>query len=145
MLDMVKRATALPVKVQPLTEADLVNAALSTLDRAMVLRKPRALEVAKDLEEMSGRPLADRILILPLPPDEAFGKIFIPDTARQDQLCGIVVAVGRGKYQNGVLVAPEVKPGNFVMFSKFSSRTLKIGDIEVFQIVEADITFAAGE
>lgn len=127
-----------------LTENDLVDAALSTLERATVLRVPRAREVSEQLAEIQGRPLSDRILVLPLPPDERFGQVLIPDTAQQDQQCGIVVAVGRGRYENGVLIAPEVKAGNYVMFSKFAQRTLKIGDIEVFQITEADINFAAG-
>lgn len=128
-----------------LTREDLRDASVSELDRALLLRVPDAEVVAKALAEIAGRPLADRILVLPLPPDERYGQIYLPENAQGDQTCGIVVAVGRGAYRNGVLVAPEVTPGNFVMFSKYSSRTLKIGNIEVFQIVEADITFAAGK
>lgn len=128
-----------------LTQKDLVDASIPTLHRAMVLRSPEAEQVARALAEVGGRPVSDRILVLPLPPDERVGTIIIPETSRQDQSCGIVVSVGRGHYENGVLIAPEVVPGNFVVFAKYAGRELVVGEIKLMQIVEGDITFVAGK
>lgn len=131
--------------MRELKQEDLVDRSIPTFHRAMVLRSPEAEKVALALAEISGRPMSDRILVLPLPADERVGTIIIPETSREEQCCGIVVSVGRGHYENGLLVAPEVEPGNFVVFSKYSGRELFVGDIKLVQIVEGDITFAAGK
>lgn len=128
-----------------LSEADITNAQLPPIDRAMVLRTPQAEKVALHLAEIAGRPLADRILVLPLPPDERYGSILFADSAKEDQCCGIVVAVGRGRFENGTLVPPEVRAGNYVSFSRYAARKVDVGGIEVFQVSECDISFAAGK
>lgn len=146
-LDEVLEEPQLPVlapPAEPLTEADIDDASIPTLHRAMVLRTPRALEVARALHQINGRPLGDRLLILPLPRNERFGSIIIPDNAQEDQTCGIVVAVGKGRYENGTLVPPEIAPGSYVVFSKYSSRSVDVGGIELMQISEQDVVFVAG-
>jgi co-chaperonin GroES (HSP10) len=55
-----------------------------------------------------------------------------------------VVAVGRGHFENGTLVPPEVKVGNYVVFRKYSNSLVKLGDVEVYQVSASDITFALG-
>ena len=127
-----------------LTQHDVSDASLPTLHRATVLRTPQALAVSKALASINGRPLGDRLLILPLPSDDHFGRIIIPENAKEDQTCGIVVSVGKGRYENGVLIPPEVLPGNYVVFSKYAARKVRVADIEVYQVAEADIAFAAG-
>lgn len=135
-------------KLQPgrtFTPADVVDGSLNTLDRAKILISPAAVEVVKTLDAINGRPLGDKIFVLPVPQDERFGSIIIPENARDDQFCGIVVAVGRGRYENGVLIPPEVNVGNYVAFSKYAGREVKIGDKTVLQISECDIAFAVGK
>jgi len=128
-----------------LSPEEITDAAVSTLDRALALRTPDALQVARMLAEINGRPISDRLLILPLPKDDHYGSIIIPEDSRQEQTCGVVVAVGPGRYENGVLVPCEVGLGNFVVFSKYAAREVKLGRITVLQIAEGDVTFAAGK
>ena len=137
------RSTSLKPR-EPLTQKDIDDASIPTLHRAMVLRTPRALSVSRALARINGRPLGDRLLVLPLPRDQRFGSVIIPDNAQEDQTCGIVVSVGEGRYENGVLVPPSVVPGNYVIFSKYSSRTIDVADIELMQISEQDVLFVAG-
>lgn len=127
------------------TREDVVDGSLNTLDRARILVSPQAVEVVKILDEIQGRPLGDKVFVLPVPQDERFGSIIIPENTRDDQHCGIVVAVGRGRYENGVLIPPEVHVGNYVAFSKYAGREVKIGNKTVLQISECDIAFAVGK
>lgn len=137
--------TASPVLARELSESDLTDGSISALERCLILRSPQALSVAKMLAEIKGRPLGNRILVLPLPPDERIGNIYIPENARANQNCGIVVAVGRGTYQNGCLVPPQVRIGNFVIFSKYAAEEIDVGGTKVFRIDEGSISFAAGD
>lgn len=136
-----KRRVALD---RPLTPEDMTDASLSTLERASILRRPQAEQVVLMLDEIGGRSLGEKLLVLLLPPDDSYGSIVIPETAREDHVCGIIVAVGKGHYENGVLVAPEVQRGNYVVFSKYAGREIKIGDHVVVSISEPDINFVVG-
>jgi hypothetical protein len=69
----------LPVKRRKLKAEDVSNAKLSTIDRATILAYPHAVQVSQWLAENNGRPLANRVLMLPLPKDDHYGKIIIPD------------------------------------------------------------------
>lgn len=124
---------------------DIADGSLNTIDRAKMLVYPDAVAVARMLDAIEGRPLGDKIFVLPVPNDERFGSIIIPENSRDEQFCGIVVAVGRGRYENGVLIPPEVHVGNYVAFSKYAGREVKIGDKTVLQISECDIAFAVGK
>ncbi len=71
------------------------------------------------------------MVIRPLSPEEIEGKttsfgIIIPDTAKEKPEQGTVVAVGAGKYVDGKLVAPAVKVGDKVMFSKYGFDEIKV-------------------
>jgi chaperonin GroES len=131
------------VPQRELTPEQLSDASISTFERAIALRVPQAELVNQALASIDGRPLADRVLVLPLPKDDHFGSILIPDNAQEEHICGIVVSVGRGRYEHGTLVPMEVKPGNYVSFSKYSARKVQVATVELFQITEPDITFVA--
>lgn len=82
-------------------------------------------------------PLADRVLLRPLSADETGTKtlsgIIIPETIdkeRPEQ--GMVVAVGEGKYEDGVLVKPTVKVGDRVVFSKYGYDEVKVDGQDYF-------------
>jgi chaperonin GroES len=85
-------------------------------------------------------PLADRIVIKPLEPKEVKkGGIIIPDTAKEKPQEGEVVAVGKGKYEDGKLVPMEVKVGDKVLYGKYSGTEIKINDEEYLIMREEDV------
>ncbi len=68
--------------------------------------------------------------------------IVLPDTVdKKEQTKGIVVAVGPGKFQNGTRVAPDVKPGDKVLFSKpwGDDKKIEEGEKTYFLVDEDDI------
>lgn len=89
------------------------------------------------------KPLGDRVLVTPKDPkDEMLSKsgIIIPDSADKEKPHqGKVIAVGPGKYDDGVLVPMTVKVGDNVIFSKYSPDEIKIDDKEYFLISESNI------
>ena len=61
------------------------------------------------------KPLGNKILVQPSPEEEKTASgLYVPDTAKKKPTEGTVVAVGRGKYDDGKLVEPEVKAGDVV-------------------------------
>lgn len=126
----------LPAKRRKLKAVDVSDAKLSTIDRATVLAYPQAATVAQWLAQNKGRPLGNRVLILPLPKDDHYGRIVIPTTAQDNQCVGIVVSVGKD--------AQDVRVGNYVVFRKYSNSAVKLGQVEVYQVSSSDITFALG-
>jgi len=85
-------------------------------------------------------PLADRIVVKPLEPKEVKrGGIIIPDTAKEKPQEGEVVAVGKGKYEDGKLVPMEVKVGDKVLYGKYSGTEIKINDEDYLIMREEDV------
>ncbi|MBI2096043.1 MAG: co-chaperone GroES [Candidatus Taylorbacteria bacterium] len=87
-------------------------------------------------------PLGDRVLVKPSSPEErkSAGGIIIPDTVSKEKPeRGTVVAVGKGKFEDGKLIPPRVKVGDEVVFSKYGYDELKIDDIEYFILREDGI------
>lgn len=87
------------------------------------------------------RPLGDHVLVKPLSKEEKTeGGIYLPDTAKEKPQEGEVVAVGQGRmFDNGTRVAPEVKAGDKVIFSKYGGTEFKIEDEEYLIMRENDI------
>lgn len=93
---------------------------------------------------MNIKPLSNRVLIELTVDEQKTTKsgIVLPDTVdKKEQTKGVVVAVGPGKIQNGSRVAPEVKPGDRVLFSKPWGEDKKIEEKEktYFLVDEDDI------
>ena len=89
---------------------------------------------------MAIRPLQDRILVKRVKEEEKTkGGIIIPDTAKEKPIEGKVVAVGNGKYEDGKLRKPDVKPGDRILFGKYSGTEVKIDGEEHLVIREDDI------
>jgi len=88
---------------------------------------------------MQFRPLYDRILVRRLEETEQKqGGIIIPDSAKEKPQEGEVVAVGKGKrLEDGGLVSLDVKPGDRILFGKYSGNEVKI-DGEEFIIMRED-------
>ncbi len=90
---------------------------------------------------MNIRPLADRVVVKPMDPEEKReGGIIIPDTAKEKPMQGKVVAVGPGKVSdNGEKIPMEVKVGDVVLYGKYSGTEVTIDDEEYLIMRESDI------
>src|SRR5258708_6820165 len=72
--------------------------------------------------------------------EKTAGGIIIPETAQEKPQEGEIIAVGPGALDdNGKRVAPEVKPGDFVLFGKWSGTEVKIDGEELLIMKESDI------
>ena len=87
------------------------------------------------------KPLADRVIIEVLAKEEKTKSgIVLPDTAKEKPQEGKVVAVGPGKVlESGQKVAPEVKEGDKVIFSKYAGTEVKIDEKEYLILSERDV------
>ena len=90
---------------------------------------------------MRFRPLHDRVVIRRVEQEEkSSGGIIIPDTAKEKPMEGEVIAVGPGgRDENGKLIPIDVKPGNRVLFGKWSGTEVKIDGEELLIMKESDI------
>ena len=90
---------------------------------------------------MKFRPLHDRVVVRRIDADEkTAGGIIIPDTAKEKPSQGEVLAVGQGARNDaGEIVAPEVKPGDTVLFGKWSGTEVRIDGEDLLIMKESDI------
>lgn len=90
---------------------------------------------------MGFRPLHDRVVVRRIELEEkTSGGIIIPDTAKEKPIEGEVLAVGPGaRGENGNLIAPDVKPGDRVVFGKWSGTEVKLDGEELLIMKESDI------
>ena len=95
---------------------------------------------------MNVRPLHDRIIVRRLEEGEQkIGGIIIPDTAKEKPQQGEVIAAGNGKVKDdGKRVALDVKPGDTILFGKYSGQEIKL-DGEDFLIMREDEVLAVIE
>ncbi|HEY5403313.1 MAG TPA: co-chaperone GroES [Pyrinomonadaceae bacterium] len=84
-------------------------------------------------------PLHDRVIVRRIEEGEQVrGGIIIPDTAKEKPQEGEVVAAGEGKYKDdGTRQSLDVKPGDRVLFGKYSGSEIKI-DGEEYLIMRED-------
>jgi chaperonin GroES len=92
---------------------------------------------------MNVRPLHDRLIVRRLDEGEQkIGGIIIPDSAKEKPQQGKVLAVGDGKVtEDGKRLAMDVRPGNVILFGKYSGQDIKI-DGEDYLIVKEDEVLA---
>lgn len=92
------------------------------------------------------KPLADRVVIRKLGSEEkTSGGIIIPDTAKEKPQQGEVLAVGPGKFDESAKRVPvEVKPGDKVIFAKYSGTEVKLDGVEYIIMSERDILAIVG-
>ncbi len=90
---------------------------------------------------MKFRPLHDRVLLRRVEESEkTAGGIIIPDTAKEKPMQGEIVAVGPGaRDEDGQIVPLDVKPGDRVLFGKWSGTEVKIDGEELLIMKESDI------
>jgi chaperonin GroES len=90
---------------------------------------------------MKLRPLNDKLVVKPLEAEETVkGGIIIPDNAKEKPQQAEVKAVGPGKLNdNGQRVAPDIKVGDKVLYSKYSGSEFKVDGEELLVLDEGDI------
>ena len=86
-------------------------------------------------------PLQDRVVIRRLNAEgKTVGGIIIPDTAQEKPIEGEVIAAGPGaRNEQGQIVALEVKPGDRILFGKWSGTEVKLDGEELLIMKESDI------
>jgi chaperonin GroES len=90
-------------------------------------------------------PLHDRVVVRRIEEKESIkGGIIIPDSAKEKQQEGEVIAVGAGKREKGERVPLDVKPGDRVLFGKYSGTEIKIDDEELLILREEEILAKLG-
>jgi chaperonin GroES len=90
---------------------------------------------------MTFRPLHDRVLVRRVEAEEkTAGGIIIPDSAKEKPAEGEIVAVGNGAMaENGTITPLDVKPGDRVLFGKWSGTEVKVDGEELLIMKESDI------
>ena len=90
---------------------------------------------------MNIRPLQDRVVVRRMEEETTTaGGIVLPGSATEKPAQGEVLAVGPGKRQeNGEVQPVDVEVGDIIVFGKYSSNTVKIGDEELLILNESEI------
>ena len=96
---------------------------------------------------MTFRPLHDRILVRRIEADEkTAGGIIIPDTAKEKPQEGEVIAVGPGaRNEAGQLQPLDVKPGDRILFGKWSGTEIKLDGEDLLIMKESDVMGVIGQ
>ena len=99
---------------------------------------PRTHRIIKDMDL---RPLHDRVLVKRLDEvEQRVGGIIIPDSAKEKPQQAEVKAVGNGKMlESGERTAVDVKPGDRILFGKYSGAEIKVGGDEYLILREDEI------
>ena len=90
---------------------------------------------------MAIRPLHDRIIVRRLEEQESqIGSIIVPDSAKEKPQQAEVISVGKGRLlQNGERMAPDVKPGDRILFGKYSGAEVKVDGSDYLVLREDEI------
>jgi chaperonin GroES len=89
---------------------------------------------------MNLTPLGDRVVVRALELEQVTATgILLPDTASERPQRGEVLAVGRGRYEDGEIIPLDVKAGDEVIYSKYGGTEIKVDGEDVLILREADI------
>jgi len=90
---------------------------------------------------MAIKPLGDRVLaeVVEAKEQKTAGGIYIPDTAQEKPQVAKVIAVGKGRYQDGKWEPLDVKAGDEILFGKYSGTEIKYESKEYLILKESDI------
>lgn len=90
---------------------------------------------------MNIKPLADRVLILPMAAEEkTIGGIIIPDTAKEKPLQGKVIAVGNGTKDEEMVIAV----GDQVLYGKYAGTELEFEGEKYLIMRQSDVLAILG-
>jgi chaperonin GroES len=90
---------------------------------------------------MALTPLHDRVLVKRTESEEkTSGGLIIPESAKEKPSEGEVVATGEGlRKDSGELIAMAVKPGDKILFGKWSGTEVTVDGEEMLMMKESDI------
>ncbi len=90
---------------------------------------------------MAFRPLGDRVVIRRVEEEaKTKGGIIIPDTAKEKPQEGEVISVGPGaRDEDQKRIPMDVKPGDRILFGKWSGSEVKIDGDDLLIMKESDI------
>jgi chaperonin GroES len=96
---------------------------------------------------MQVRPMYDRILVKRIEQEaRSKGGLFLPETAKEKPVEGIVLAIGQGRRLESGEVRPlAVKEGDHILFGRYAGTEIKVDgeerlvlrEDEVYGIIEA--------
>jgi chaperonin GroES len=91
-------------------------------------------------------PLADRVVIRATEETEQMrGGLYIPDTAKEKPQQGEVVAAGPGRFdEKGNRLPMDVKPGDKVLYGKYSGTEVTIDGEQLLILRESDVLAIVG-
>jgi chaperonin GroES len=90
---------------------------------------------------MAFRPLGDRVLVKRVEEEsKTKGGIIIPDTVKEKPQEGEVISVGPGARDDSGKIQPlDVKPGDRILFGKWSGSEVKLDGEDLLIMKESDI------
>ena len=96
---------------------------------------------------MKIRPLHDRLVVQRVDEEETTaGGIIIPDSAKEKPQEGKIVAAGKGKIRDdGSISALDVKPGDRVLFGKYSGTDVNLDGEDYVILREDDVLAVIGK
>ena len=96
---------------------------------------------AKTSVATSLTPLHDRVVVRRIEEGETVrGGIIIPDSAKEKPQEGEAVSVGKGKSNDeGKVFSLDVKPGDRILFGKYSGTEIKIDGEEFLMMREEEV------
>lgn len=92
------------------------------------------------------QPLGERIVVeRVVTEDKTAGGIFLPESAKDKQSRGTVIAVGEGRLlKDGSRSPLQVSPGDEVLFTTYGPEEFKDGDKELLLMREDDVLAILG-
>ena len=90
---------------------------------------------------MKFKPLHDRILARRIEQEQkTSGGIIIPDSAKEKPVEAEVISVGSGaRDDSGNVIPMDVKPGDRILFAKWSGTEIKLDGQEYLIMKESDV------
>ena len=86
------------------------------------------------------KPLGDRIVIRQIEAEDVTASgIVLPDTAQEKPQRGEVLAVGEGRYEDGVRIPLDLVAGDEVIYSKYGGTEVTIDDEDLLILRESDV------
>lgn len=85
---------------------------------------------------MNIKPLADRVVIKPVPAEEVtLAGIIIPDSAKEKPLKGEVLAVGNGTKDEEMVL----KVGDVVLYGKYAGTEIELDGEKILIMRQSDV------
>jgi chaperonin GroES len=89
---------------------------------------------------MNLQPLGDRIVVEVVEEEQTTASgIVLPDTAKEKPQRGKVLAVGKGRYEDGKLIPLDVEVDDEIVFSKYGGTEIKVEGDDVLILRESDV------